>query len=68
MLALVAVPFAAYAFIAWLANWTFGIRLPQPRPSVKLIIVYLVAFGLYSMVLRNLPWAPFHWFYVDNLT
>ncbi len=23
---------------------------------------------LYAVVLRNLPWAPFSWFYVPNLT
>jgi hypothetical protein len=23
---------------------------------------------VYSVVLRNLPWAPLHWFYVPDLT
>ena len=65
--ALIAVPFLLYAFAAWTANWTFGARLPQFRPSGKLVVAYLVAFVLYSVVLRNLPWPPFAWFYVDNL-
>lgn len=66
--ALVAVPFVVYAFVAWTVNWTFSVRLPQVRPSWRLVAAYLVAFGLYTVVLRNLPWPPFTWFYVDNLT
>ncbi len=68
LLAFIAVPFVVYAFIQWLANWTFGVKLPAFRPSVPLIIGYIVAFLLYSTVLRNLPFPPFDWFYVENLT
>jgi len=66
--ALIAVPFLVYAFVVWTANWTFGARLPAFRPSGRLVVAYLVAFAVYSMVLRNLPWPPFSWFYVENLT
>ena len=68
LVAFVAVPFVAYAFLAWLANWTFGIKVPQFRPSVRLVVGYFIVFVLYSVVLRNLPWHPFDWFYVDDLT
>ncbi|MGH3647505.1 MAG: DUF2752 domain-containing protein [Micromonosporaceae bacterium] len=66
--ALVAVPFAAYAYLVWVANWTFGVRLRQLRLPVPVWVGYLVVFLVYSTVLRNLPWAPFDWFYVENLT
>ncbi|MGH3715822.1 MAG: DUF2752 domain-containing protein [Micromonosporaceae bacterium] len=68
LLAFIAVPFLAYGYLAWLANWTFGIRLPQWRPSARLLVGYAVAFLLYSTVLRNLPWAPFAWFNIEDLT
>ncbi|MGH3736305.1 MAG: DUF2752 domain-containing protein [Micromonosporaceae bacterium] len=68
LVAFIAVPFVVYAYIQWLANWTFGIKLPVFRPSLRLVIGYIVAFLLYSTVLRNLPFPPFDWFYVENLT
>ncbi|MGH3739195.1 MAG: DUF2752 domain-containing protein [Micromonosporaceae bacterium] len=68
LVALIAVPFVVYAFIQWLANSTFGVRLPVFRPSLRLVIGYIVAFLLYSTVLRNLPFPPFDWFYIENLT
>jgi uncharacterized protein DUF2752 len=66
--ALVAVPFLVYAYVQWVASHTFGLRLPVFRPSSRLVIGYVVAFVLYSMVLRNLPWPPFSWFDIENLT
>ncbi|MGH3736036.1 MAG: DUF2752 domain-containing protein [Micromonosporaceae bacterium] len=66
--AFIAVPFVLYAFVQWTAHWTFGVRLPAFRPSPKLLIAYGIAFVLYSTVLRNLPFAPFDWFYVADLT
>jgi len=30
--------------------------------------VYIALFLLHSAVLRNLPWSPFIWFYVEDLT
>lgn len=68
LVAFIAVPFVVYAYVQWLAKWTFGVQLPAFRPSVRLLIGYAVAFLLYSTVLRNLPFPPFDWFYVENLT
>ena len=68
LVAFIAVPFVVYAYIEWLARWSFGVRLPAFRPSVRLLIGYAVAFLLYSTVLRNLPFPPFDWFYVADLT
>jgi hypothetical protein len=68
LLALVAVPFVVYAFIQWTASHTFGLKLPAFRPSMRLLIGYGIMFLLYSTVLRNLPWPPFDWFNIENLT
>lgn len=58
-----AVPFLVYIYSVWAANRVFGTRLPQLRPGPLAIGMVLTAFGVFS-VLRNLPWAPFTWFYV----
>lgn len=65
--ALVAVPFLAYAFIAWAGRVWFGLTLPPLRFSRWVYVAYGVGFLLYSVVLRNLPWAPFTWFNIPNL-
>ncbi|ADU09694.1 DUF2752 domain-containing protein [Micromonospora aurantiaca] len=62
-----ATPFVLYALVAWTASWTFGRRLPQLRIPRSAYVTYLAFFLLYSVVLRNLPWAPFTWFYVPDL-
>jgi hypothetical protein len=66
--ALVAVPLAAYAWAWWVAAWVFGRRLPVLRVTRGRVIGYVVFFVAYSTVLRNLPWAPFEWFYVPDIT
>jgi len=66
--ALIAVPFVAYGLVWWIGTRTFGLRLPLLRLSWKVGVGYAAAFVLYAVVLRNLPWAPFTWFYVDDLT
>jgi uncharacterized protein DUF2752 len=66
--ALVAVPIGAYAWVWWVAGWMFGRRLPMLRVTRRLAIGYAIAFLVYAVVLRNLPWAPFTWFYVPDLT
>jgi hypothetical protein len=38
------------------------------RPSPRTVAIYVAAFLLYAVVLRNLPWAPFGWFYVADPT
>jgi hypothetical protein len=58
-----AVPFLAYMYLAWAGKLMFGWRLPQLRVSPTTISIFLAAAGVFS-VLRNLPWAPFNWFYV----
>lgn len=59
-----AVPFLVYMYVAWSAKLVFKRDvLPMLRPSSLSLILFLVAWGVFS-VLRNLPWAPFTWFYV----
>lgn len=58
-----AVPFLAYMYLAWAGGKVFRWRLPQLRPSPWVVASVMAAWGIFS-VLRNLPWAPFTWFYV----
>lgn len=58
-----AVPFLVYAYVVWAGNRVFRWRLPQLRPGPLAIGALLISLGAYA-VLRNLPWAPFTWFYV----
>lgn len=57
------VPFLLYTYVAWVGERVFRRPLPQLRPGPRTTMVLLTAFGLFA-VLRNLPWAPFTWFYV----
>ncbi len=65
--ALLTVPFLLYALVVWTARSVFGLVLPMYRPGWKFYTAYAVVFLTYSVVLRNLPWAPFDWFYVPYL-
>nr|WP_227457514.1 DUF2752 domain-containing protein [Micromonospora purpureochromogenes] len=65
--ALVAVPFLLYAFIQWSGRVWFGVALPALRFSRWVYVGYTVAWLVYAVVLRNLPWAPFSWFDIPNL-
>jgi hypothetical protein len=65
--ALIFLPVAAYALIAWTAA-AFGRALPAPRIPRWAWWAYGAFFLLYTVLLRNLPWPPFSWFYVPNLT
>lgn len=58
-----AAPFLVYAYLVWTGNRIFGWRLPQLRPGPAAAAVLMIGLGVYA-VLRNLPWAPFTWFYV----
>jgi hypothetical protein len=58
-----AVPFLLYMYVAWAGRRVFGWNLPQLNLTPKVIGVFLAVWGVWS-VLRNLPWAPFTWFYV----
>jgi hypothetical protein len=63
LIAVFAAPFLVYAYIAWAGNAVFGTRLPQLRVSPRAVSIFLGAWAVFS-VARNLPWAPFTWFYV----
>ena len=58
-----AVPFLLYLYVAWAGRRVFGWKLPQLVLSPKVLGVFIAVWGVWS-VLRNLPWAPFTWFYV----
>ena len=68
LVALAGVPFALYALVQWgLVSW-FGLRLPPLRLPVWAYVTYGVVWMLYAVVLRNVPWAPFTWFNIPQLT
>ncbi len=62
------VPIGAYAWLWWAAGWILGRALPMPRITKAWVIGYAAFFLVYAVVLRNLPWEPFTWFYIPNLT
>jgi hypothetical protein len=64
----VAVPVLAYWWLAWTVELWTGRRLPRLRPKPWMVITYVVAALVFTTVLRNLPFAPFHWFDIPNLT
>lgn len=66
--ALVAMLVAGYYWTAWTGRWMFGLRIPMPRIRQWQIIAFLIFFFAYSTVLRNLPWEPFIWFNIPDLT
>lgn len=66
--ALIAVPILAYAYLWWVAGSLLGRKLPTVRIGRGWILGYIIFFFVYAVVLRNLPWAPFTWFYVPDFT
>jgi Protein of unknown function (DUF2752) len=58
-----AVPFLLYLYVAWGLKSAFGMRIPQLRLSPKVLGWFLGAWALFTIV-RNLPWAPFTYFFV----
>jgi hypothetical protein len=67
LVALAALPFLSYALLTWAARAWFGVTMPPLRLSRWVYVAYAVVWLLYSVVLRNLPWAPFSWFDIPNL-
>jgi hypothetical protein len=65
--ALLAVPVLAYLWLRWTLARVFGVQLPALRLSKGVLIGYGIFFVVFSTVLRNLPFAPFHWFDIPNL-
>jgi hypothetical protein len=64
LLAVFAAPYLVYMYLAWSVNlvskrW----KLPTLKLSPLAVSLYLAAWAVFS-VLRNLPWAPFTWFFV----
>ena len=66
--ALIAVPFAGYAFLQWSLRVWFGVTLPSLRLNRWAYVAYAAGWLIFTTVLRNLPWAPFSWFGIPNLT
>lgn len=58
-----AAPYLVYMYIAWATSEMFRWKLPTLKISPKTISWFLGIWALFT-VLRNLPWAPFTWFYV----
>lgn len=66
--ALVGAVYGAYLLVAWTAGALSGRPVRVWRPGRWTVIGYVAFFLVYSVVLRNLPWTPFTWFYVPDLT
>jgi hypothetical protein len=64
--ALVGILYGLYALVVWSGSWLFGKSLPLWRPGPTATATFIAVFLLYAVVLRNLPWAPFTWFYVAD--
>jgi hypothetical protein len=56
-LALVAVPYVLYSWLAWALPTVSNVRLPAIRVPAKVVYGILVAVVAWWL-LRNLPWAP----------
>ncbi len=64
VVAVFAAPFLVYLYVAWSVNLVSRRKLlPMIPISTRTISLYLAVWGVFA-VLRNLPWAPFTWFYV----
>jgi Protein of unknown function (DUF2752) len=61
--AVFAAPFLVYMYVVWAARVVFKKQLPALRISPTIVGVFLGAWAVWA-VLRNLPWAPFTWFFV----
>ena len=58
-----AIPFVLYAYAVMVAGRIFHVTLPRLRISAWPVATFCAVWALYA-VLRNLPWAPFHTFFV----
>lgn len=63
MMFVFAVPFLIYMYVAWAAGAIFNKQLPRLRLGYKTVGIVLAVWAAFT-VLRNLPFAPFSWFYV----
>ncbi|HZE38088.1 MAG TPA: DUF2752 domain-containing protein [Stackebrandtia sp.] len=66
--ALAAVPLAVYGLVWWtVRSWT-GRRLPVVRVPPRVFNGYIIAWVVFTSVLRNLPFGPFTWFDIPDMT
>jgi hypothetical protein len=63
LIAFIAIPVLVYYFTVWASRRWFSVRLPTWRMPSKVWVGYLAVWLVYS-VLRNLPFAPFDYFFV----
>jgi hypothetical protein len=63
VLAVFAVPFLLWLYVAWSVRTIWGKQIPYPKITTKVIGIYLAAWFVF-MVVRNLPFAPFTALYV----
>jgi hypothetical protein len=61
--AVFAAPFLVYFYLVWAVKAVTGRQLPQLRISGVAMLVFVSAWAVWA-ILRNLPWAPFTWFFV----
>lgn len=61
--AVFAAPFLVWAYFAWAIARITGRQIPAPQLSARAVSIFLGVWAAF-MVLRNLPWAPFTWFFV----
>lgn len=66
--ALLLVPVGVYGYLWWAGGWILGTKLPTVRIAKPWVVGYVAFFLVYAIVVRNLPWPPFTWFYVPDLT
>jgi Protein of unknown function (DUF2752) len=66
--ALIGFGYGIYVLVVWTGGALLGRPVRVWLPGRPIIIAYVVFFLLYAVVLRNLPWPPFTWFAVPNLT
>jgi hypothetical protein len=58
-----ALPFLVYLYVGWAGQQVFRRRLPALRLPPAAVGIFLAGWFAFT-ILRNLPWAPFTWFYV----
>ncbi len=63
LFAVFAAPFLVYLYLTWAVKVVTGRQLPQLQISASAVAIFVAAWGVWA-VLRNLPWAPFTWFFV----
>ena len=63
LLAVFAAPFLVYMYVAWSLNSMFRLKIPNLRLTPRVVSGFLIVWAIFT-VLRNLPFAPFTWFYV----